>query len=249
MIVLNSDSEVWGDDKQDGFRRLFAQGACVAEITRARKSLDESPPSSKTLTVLLMHHSPHYRWTDHLMMHEIEPLTVRALRDFVKDHGISVVLTGHIHDHALLVDLGERIDYAGLFCVEARCGTTTQKRPMRREADVRAWKRNVVERLDPGLAAIFAPQSQDEAAPQGAAPRPDNVLLLHRILYRQGQGDQEVFWATELYLFDGADFRPAPEPDRVDEDPLHWRRGNGAAAPPQFKRCVQIWPRDRRARR
>ena len=87
LIVLNSDSEVWGDDKTDGLRRLFAQGACVQDAERALAALAENPGCPKTLTVLLMHHSPHYRWKEHFMLHEIEPSTVAISAIFSTNTG------------------------------------------------------------------------------------------------------------------------------------------------------------------
>jgi len=120
MVLLGIDTD---SDIASGFpciQRFFARGNFVSQLTRLEEQIGS--PRADEIRVLMLHHSP---------MHDgfvlgISNKSRRALDRFVKRCGISVLLTGHLHEP------GARklaVEYRGASwnILEARSGTTTRR--------------------------------------------------------------------------------------------------------------------------
>jgi len=118
LFGIDSDADV----EEVSWDRFLARGSFESEVER----LDQAnipAPTGNQIRALLLHHSP-----VHLsMMTVLEARTksLHALDDWMAKSGVSVILTGHLHDalgHVRSVsDRGKTWDL-----LEARCGTTTQ---------------------------------------------------------------------------------------------------------------------------
>jgi 3',5'-cyclic AMP phosphodiesterase CpdA len=113
FVRLDSDADV--DPK--GHDRLFARAAFESQLTKARQILASPRPASQ-YRVLLLHHSPAN--PDYVLGMSAR---MRAkLEKFLDDTDIRVVLTGHMHEPEW-----SQFTAGTTPCLEARCGTTTQR--------------------------------------------------------------------------------------------------------------------------
>jgi 3',5'-cyclic AMP phosphodiesterase CpdA len=113
---IDSDADVFAF----GIKRAFARGRFLSQLQALASMI--GPRSKNEIRVLLLHHSPAYSTGLKLV---IDDESVKALWGFVKQHHISVLLTGHIHRPLARVRHVSHKD-AQWHVLEARCGTTTQ---------------------------------------------------------------------------------------------------------------------------
>lgn len=112
FVRVDSDADV----HPKGSHRLFARGRFRSQLNGARALL-RTPPDSREVRVLLVHHSPSCG-TFHLGMSR----GMRSeLESFLADTDTRVLLTGHVHE----AQADPRVPASGRY-LEARCGTTTQ---------------------------------------------------------------------------------------------------------------------------
>ena len=117
LFAINSDADV----DPFGRHRRWARGNFVSQLTALETDPRVSEPTGNEIRVLLVHHS---------LAHTAYPLGIcresrRQLQAWIERAGISVVLTGHLHEGlgsvTQVTDRGTTWDL-----LEARCGTTTQ---------------------------------------------------------------------------------------------------------------------------
>lgn len=160
LIGLDSDTDV----HPFGPSRFLARGGFARELDRLAAKIP-AVPNANEIRVLLIHHSFHY---DRIVL-GIESVSKKALREFLGDHDVAVVLTGHVHRPLLrCFDRDRNRDAAPT--LEARCGTTTQRSrvPYR-------WRTLLGGRSDGRL--------------------PPNSLLVHRIQEHAGA----LYWTAEVH--------------------------------------------------
>ncbi|MCJ2026466.1 metallophosphoesterase family protein [Methylobacterium sp. J-067] len=136
-ILLDTDAEV----AAVGHNRLMGRGAFTQQLIQ----LENLPRIEQgEIRVIVMHHSilgpetagPHplapapFRHAPvpngRIRRLEIDHPSARLIRQFIVDHSISVVLTGHMHEPQLSLLATTNGRHIGRF-LEARCGTTTQR--------------------------------------------------------------------------------------------------------------------------
>jgi hypothetical protein len=122
-----------GDADSGGNRlpRVLARGV----FAKAVQEIKLPPRDPKEVRVLLLHHSISHR-NEHALLRPLPGYPVcyvpngeseRALVDFLLEHEVTVVLTGHIHESRLRqLTIGNKTRGPGRV-LEARCGTTTQQ--------------------------------------------------------------------------------------------------------------------------
>jgi 3',5'-cyclic AMP phosphodiesterase CpdA len=115
ILGIDSDADIqtWSDD------RVRARGEFMSQINTLSTSTKRC--DRKEIRVLLVHHSP---------LHQGELLSVKAysrggLWNLVKQRGISVILTGHVHAPAAAITAVTHKDKTWNV-LEARCGTSSQ---------------------------------------------------------------------------------------------------------------------------
>ena len=112
---INSDKDVYSH----GVTRALARGKFKSQLEALQGILGAAKPNE--IRALLVHHSP--SWPG--LKLAIDDKSLGALREFIRQYGFSVLLTGHIH-----IPIGriEQVSYDGRNweVLEARCGTTTQ---------------------------------------------------------------------------------------------------------------------------
>ena len=119
FIGIDTDADVsaWGQ------RRFLARGAFLSQLDILSSKLPVMEHSE--IRVLIMHHSPAHK--GHVL--GLQQASRDALADFVEDHGIAVVLTGHMHAPRIGVD-SFSFSRPPVHRLEARCGTTSVRRTL-----------------------------------------------------------------------------------------------------------------------
>jgi hypothetical protein len=161
FLMINSDAGI----SYNGPSRFFARGSFTDQLDELRKGLDV--PEEGEIRVLCLHHSPAV--LDYSL--GITGLSRGALSDFIIDHNIAVLLTGHKHTPPLV----KRFPASHLISrefLEARCGTTTQQSTFSYETRTLTGKRS---------------------QRPGQLP---NALLVHRL----SEQDGAIWWETECYF-------------------------------------------------
>ena len=118
FMLVNTDADVnpWG------YNRWLARGSFVSQLDALGKRLP--PQGAKEIRVLCLHHSRAHRG----VTLEMDEVSRDALANFIVEHGVAMLLSGHIHHPPLVTratavhSLGHSAEY-----LEARCGTTTQR--------------------------------------------------------------------------------------------------------------------------
>jgi hypothetical protein len=116
ILGIDSDADVW----PLGITRFLARGKFLSQLIQLSGILGPKDPNE--IRVLMIHHSPAYSRTRKLA---IDKSSMQALWAFIKQHHVSVLLTGHIH---LPYGIVKHVTFKGARwpVLEARCGTTTQ---------------------------------------------------------------------------------------------------------------------------
>jgi 3',5'-cyclic AMP phosphodiesterase CpdA len=117
IIGIDTDADVYPFGKS----RIWARGRFVSQLQALDNRLS-SLPARDEVRVLLMHHSPQYQ----RIKLGINGKSQSALDTFVKNHEISVLLTGHTHA-AQCQTTPYSNGGSSWTLLEARCGTTTQR--------------------------------------------------------------------------------------------------------------------------
>jgi hypothetical protein len=162
---VNTDADV------SRFSRISAVGSFTSQLQILKSSLAGAPKNE--IRVLCLHHSPSEGQS---IVMGIDNASKRELNNFIVDMDVAVILTGHIHNPALVKTFTaqgtiKRRDY-----LEARCGTTTQV-----DLETNRMKAKIKKVL--GI------------RPKGKT-KTKNSLLVHRLMERGG----EIFWETEVYF-------------------------------------------------
>lgn len=136
-ILLDTDAQV----APYGRNRVLGRGAFDQQLIQL-ENLPRIEPGE--IRVVVMHHSilgpetagPHptvpapFKYAPvpngRIRRLEIDHPSARLIRQFIVDHTISVVLTGHMHEPQLSLLATTNGRHNGCF-LEARCGTTTQR--------------------------------------------------------------------------------------------------------------------------
>jgi 3',5'-cyclic AMP phosphodiesterase CpdA len=150
FIGIDTDADVsaWGHN------RLLARGAFLTQLDTVSRNLFAMEPTE--IRVLVMHHSPAHRGR----VLGMQRASRAALADFVEDHGVAVILTGHLHAPRVCVDAFQH-SRPPVLRLEARCGTTSVRRTL-----PYGW-RSFMRRPD--------------------GRRDDNTLLVHDLTLKNGE--------------------------------------------------------------
>lgn len=116
LLGIDSDADVW----PHGITRFMARGKFLSQLIELGGKI--GPKDANEIRALMVHHSLAYSRTHRLA---IDESSTAALWEFIKQHHVSVLLTGHIH---LPYGLVKHVTFKGSRwpVLEARCGTTTQ---------------------------------------------------------------------------------------------------------------------------
>jgi hypothetical protein len=158
--------------------RVMARGSFRSQLAQLSNTLSEhaQDPKPNEIRILLLHHSRSH--TGYVL--GMEEASRRALEDFILEHGIAVLLSGHLHRAKLTKSAVRNANWQAEV-MEARCGTTTQ-----REVPPYEWKTFLGKRPSrPG--------------------RWPNSLILHRV---EGREDG-IYWIAEVYQQAVAGFEKA----------------------------------------
>lgn len=119
LVIFGIDSDA--DVRTRGFNRWWARGRFESQLIALEQQV--GPPKTNEIRVLLVHHSKGHRSLLGSLM--VEKGSRRALEDWVKRAGVSLLLSGHVH---LPGDYQDQVSDRGVAwgVLEARCGTTTQ---------------------------------------------------------------------------------------------------------------------------
>jgi len=159
LININTDAGV----RPNGFQRIFGIGEFRRELANVKVILSGMPEFD--VRVLLMHHSWHKKG-----LLRISRGSRAALAQFLDQENIHIVLTGHVHDPAVVRFAPPGTKWT---VTECRCGTTTQMDKMAYDAKT--------------LFGHF-PRRPDW---------PSNSLLVHR-LFADSAG--KLFWRVNTYV-------------------------------------------------
>ena len=131
FLSLNSDADVGGWSLE----RFYACGSFVSAVNRLEQALSKRG-QQKEIRVLLLHHSVEYRGRqvqfpflrvsvnlEHLA---IDNASRQALASLIDNHGIRVILTGHVHNPFFVGLLPQSTSYTRRDVMESRCGSTSQ---------------------------------------------------------------------------------------------------------------------------
>jgi hypothetical protein len=156
FTAINTDAQV----RSVSVERLYARGSFASQLQKAQTKLGAR--QSNEIRVLLLHHSrTHARFALGIV-----PASRAALDAFIKDCGISIILSGHTHTPwagvTSVTDGARQWDV-----LDARSGTTTQR--------------------------DFAPPSWKLPAAEEARRFSKNTLLVHRLVAQPTHIDWEVF--------------------------------------------------------
>jgi len=136
FLRLNSDADVKGWSAE----RFYACGSFVNAVKGLDKDLSKRPQQNE-IRVLLLHHSAEYRGQQiqisptrllpfrvsiHLKHLTIDDASQRELVNLIDNHGIRVVLTGHVHNPFFVGHLPKSTSHPQRDVMEARCGSTSQ---------------------------------------------------------------------------------------------------------------------------
>jgi 3',5'-cyclic AMP phosphodiesterase CpdA len=183
LILIDTDADVSGWSLNRG----AARGSFFSQIRALRGLL--SPPREFEIRVLCLHHS---RAKGGYFL-RIASDSRRALDAFIVDHEISVLLSGHIHDPALVKVSTATSSTGSRKYLEARCGTTTQ---------TNLYHIPYYWRKLPGFLTGKGHWS--------------NTIFVHRL----SEQDGEIIWETELFLEGPDEFEPPVSvPKRIMVDP------------------------------
>lgn len=179
FFLINTDADVpsWHP------KRWAAKGSFVSQLETLREQLRHSPRDEKEIRVLCLHHSRAHRG----VLLEIDHDSRDALANFIVEHRVAVLLSGHIHEPPLVKIAtavntdGDSADY-----LEARSGTTTQMNLFHKPY----YWRSILQSLHLKKRGHWS-----------------NTLLVHRISEEGG----EIFWESELFLETPHGFRPATQ--------------------------------------
>ncbi len=162
IIGINTDADV----HPRRFQRLRAIGSFQSQLAAAAPLLGQRSPEQ--IRALLLHHS--WQWSGWTLA--IDGGTRGALDQFLTDHGIQILLTGHTH-----VALPHPFQTTGgLQVLECRCGTTTQA-----DRVPYSWRNFFGNHPHRGW--------------------PENTLLVHRLLDLGGK-EKLVRWTVETFYRD-----------------------------------------------
>ena len=114
LVGINTDADV----HPRGLKRLMAVGSFQNQLAAAAPKL--GPREDEQIRALLMHHS----WDKRHGPLSIDRGSRSALMQFLVDHGIQLILSGHMH-WVLLKEFVPPVAQANRL-LECRCGTTTQ---------------------------------------------------------------------------------------------------------------------------
>ncbi len=173
LLRIDSDADV----SPYGSNRVLARGAFRSQLQKLSGNL--GVPEDKEIRVLLLHHS----YSAAGVTLSMTSASKGALKDFIIEHDISVLLCGHIHQPPLTQVLEATHLKQTVKFLEARCGTTTQLSTLPYD-----WTTITGER----------PARQDHWP---------NTLLVHR-LYDDGS---TVHWESETHIERSVGFRPVGE--------------------------------------
>ena len=145
--------------------RFLGRGGCCDQLDELAKMLDEC--AEKEVRILLLHHCRSYDQ----YVRGLASDSRKKLDEFIIEHNISVLLSGHLHEPHVQLQKVET-EMGSVSILEGRCGTTTQMTTLPYE-----WRRRFGSRVRP--------------------PRvPYNTLLLHRL----HADDDALYWETTTYL-------------------------------------------------
>jgi hypothetical protein len=191
FMGIDTDADV----SPNGTDRFLARGSFTSQLSSLAAMLNI--PTANEIRVLCLHHSQEL--TSFAL--KMDALSRDALRDFIVDHDIAVLLCGHVHTPPLVksftaTHLGLGTSAAFL---EARCGTTTQTSTL-----PYTWQTLLGNR----------PRRFN---------RLPNSLLVHR-LFMEGK---DIYWGTEVCVERPQDFsipRSLPSGILVDNYVKVWPR-------------------------
>lgn len=164
VFGINSDADV----DPNGRQRRFARGSFAKQIAALDNDPSIAQPTGQEIRVLLVHHSPAHG--GYLL--GMDGPSRRGLDAWIRKAGISVMLTGHLHDARGRVDrVSDRGSSWNL--LEARCGTSTQ-----------------IDRMPAAWAAKRTFRSNR---------LPINSLLVHRLIQRGEEIHWEVEFLERLH--------------------------------------------------
>jgi hypothetical protein len=157
FIRINTDADV-GAFSLD---RLFGRGRFTSELMELQKNLPRAQSNEARVLILhhsMMHDAPPGSQVNRLTHLVIEPHSRQALKHFLVDFGIKVLLSGHIHIPRFR-HLTASNGHQQSSVLEARCGTSTQ-----------------LAQYPYGILGALKPSRR----------LPPNTLIVHRIVERAG---------------------------------------------------------------
>lgn len=155
------------------YNRMMAHGAFEDQIYALETLLPEQPEPDE-IRVLLLHHSLGYDGTVRL---RIVDDSQHALKEFLADYDVRVMLCGHTHHPCVQKFPVSGREREGTV-LEACCGTTLQRTRLR-------------------------PDEYPEAGKKGNERIAHNALIVHT-LYEEGR---EVKWVAETYVLGVSNFQ------------------------------------------
>jgi 3',5'-cyclic AMP phosphodiesterase CpdA len=181
FLGIDTDRDV-GPYSRD---RFFARGLFTSQLGPAASAIGLPEPDQ--IRVLLLHHSPAHPQTSRSL--RIEANSLSALKDFVVEQDIPILLSGHVHKYKLHRTTLHHDALGPLDVLEARCGTTTQR-----------------DSIPPQWTNIFGHRPNRPLLP--------NSLVVHRLFWEEDPFPS-VVWEAQVYQRTRFGFRPLP-PDPSD---------------------------------
>lgn len=167
FLRINTDADI----KSKSPDKLFARGDFLTQLNTLATELDPCAPNE--VRILMLHHSCHCEKKFFL---KIKTKSLAALRRFVSEHKIALLLSGHIHN----VKFSQSNRSPSIS--EITCGTTTKYQPSSHDRSNEEYMQYRAINPNAGIEL--------------------NTLLLHRILEK----NDGLYWHAETYRYNSTAF-------------------------------------------
>lgn len=172
FLLIDTDADVW----TTGVGRLYARGRFHSQLHKLSNDPMLGPSAEKEIRVLCLHHSPAHKEFEL----GIAKYSRGALREFIVQHHVAVLLSGHKHTPPLIQTFPVKHLNIVREYLEARSGSTSQQSTLSYGARTVTGRR---------------PQRPNQLP---------NSLLVHRLYLENG----EVRWKSEYHFELSTGFRP-----------------------------------------